>query len=100
MDRSIKKNFVVGAFILKSFNVSSQTDNGYGDISYTLTNAMDDADYVGLGEGGGDFSGYYSRITSHYGSTSTVVRMRCTNSSAYSTQDVYRASSAIFGDLA
>lgn len=86
--------------VLKSLNVSSQTDNGSGDISYTLTNAMGDANYAALGEGGGNLSSYYSRIPTHHGSTSTVVRMRCTNSSSYSTGDVYRASSAIFGDLA
>lgn len=86
--------------VLKSLNVSSQTDNGSGDISYTLTNAMDDANYAALGEGGGNLSSYYSRIPTHHGSTSTVVRMRCTNSSSYTTADVFRASSAIYGDLA
>ena len=86
--------------VLKSLNVSSQTDNASGDISYTLTNAMNDADYAAIGEGGGNFSSYYSRIPSHVGSTSTVVRMRHTNSSVYTTADIIRGSSAIFGDLA
>ena len=90
-----------GSFsVAKSFNVASEVDNGNGDISYTLTSAMSDANYITSGEAGGNLSTFYSRITTHIGSTSTVVRMRSTNSSAYTTQVVFRACSAIFGDLA
>tara|TARA_B100002019_G_scaffold202596_1_gene175614 strand:+ start:5150 stop:5527 length:378 start_codon:yes stop_codon:yes gene_type:complete len=90
-----------GSFsVAKSFNVASEVDNGNGDVSYTLTSAMSDANYITSGEAGGNLSTFYSRITSHHGSTSTVVRMRSTNSSSYTTNVIFRACSAIFGDLA
>lgn len=90
-----------GSFaVAKSFNVASEVDNGNGDISYTLTSAMSDADYITSGEGGGNLSNLYSRVTTHHGSTSTVVRMRGTNASSYTTNAIGRGSSAIFGDLA
>ena len=86
--------------VAKSFNVASQVDNGDGDISYTLTSGMNDANYITSGEAGGNFSTFFSRITSHHGSTSTVVRMRSTNSGTYTTNGIFRGCSAIFGDLA
>lgn len=86
--------------VAKSFNVASEVDNGNGDISYTLTSAMNDANYITSGEAGGNLSTFYSRMTTHHGSTSTVVRMRCTNASSYTPNSVFRACSAIFGDLA
>ena len=90
-----------GSFsVAKSFNVASEVDNGAGDISYTLTSAMSDANYITSGEAGGNLSTFFSRITTHHGSTSTVVRMRSTNSNSFSTGLVFRACSAIFGDLA
>ena len=90
-----------GSFsVAKSFNVASEVDNGNGDISYTLTSAMSDANYISSGEAGGNLSTFYSRITTHHGSTSTVVRMRSTNSTSYTTNTIFRACSAIFGDLA
>jgi len=83
-----------------SLNSSSEVDNGYGDLTYNLTNSMANANYAHCGEGGSEFASFYSRIPSHHGSTSSSVRVRFTNSSTYSTGDVYDGSSIIHGDLA
>jgi len=74
--------------------------NGNGDIDYDLTANMSDANYPASGEGGGDMSSYYSRIITHGGSTSSNVRVRATNSASYTTNQVFRFSSIIHGDLA
>ena len=86
--------------VYNTINVSSTTDNGNGDIDYDLTNNMSDANYPASGEGGGDMSSYYSRIITHGGSTSSNVRVRATNSASYTTNQVFRFSSIIHGDLA
>ena len=54
--QSAAKAFAKGSFydttVEKSLNVASATDNGTGDTTYTLTNAMDSADYaVAFGRG-------------------------------------------------
>ena len=84
----------------ETFNTSSTTDNGNGDITYGLTNNMSNANFPASGEGGGDMSSYYSRIITHGGSTSGNVRVRATNNASYTTSQVFRFSSVIHGDLA
>ena len=69
----------------ETFNTSSTTDNGNGDISYDLASPMTNVNFPASGEAGGDFSSYYSRIISHGGSTASTVRFRCTNSGTYTT---------------
>ena len=56
MQSGMAKAFAKGSFhdttVEKSLNVSSATDNGTGDTTYTLTNAMDSADFaVAFGRG-------------------------------------------------
>ena len=84
----------------ETFNTSSTTDNGNGDITYVLTNNMSNDNFPASGEGGGDLSSYYSRIISHGGSTASSIRVRATNSGSYTTNQVFRFSSIIHGDLA
>jgi len=84
----------------ETFNTSSTTDNGNGDISYGFSSNMSNANYPASGEAGGDFSSLYSRIISHGGSTASTVRFRCTNNASFSTNQVFRMSSIIHGDLA
>ena len=84
----------------ETFNTSSTTDNGNGDISYDLASSMSNVNFPASGEAGGDFSSYYSRIISHGGSTASTIRVRATNSGTYTTGQVFRFSSVIHGDLA
>ena len=90
---------VDGAFD-ETFNASSTTDNGTGDISYDLASNMSNANFPSSGEVGGDFSAYYSRIISHGGSTASTIRVRSTNTSTFTTGNAFRLSSIIHGDLA
>ena len=84
----------------ETFNASSTTDNGTGDISYDLASNMSNANFPSSGEVGGDFSAYYSRIISHGGSTASTIRVRSTNTSTFTTGNAFRLSSIIHGDLA
>ena len=48
--------------IRDSFNMASVTDNGTGDYTYTMTNAMSDSDYALVAAGGtGTTAGQYGR---------------------------------------
>lgn len=87
------KAFAKGSFhdttIEKSQNVSSLTDNGTGDTTFTLTSAMDSADYAVSSGRGRSVSGY---TTSKAGGaviadnqtlpTSTAIRWRGLDSEA------------------
>ena len=84
----------------ETFNTSSTTDNGTGDITYGLTSNMSNDNFPASGEAGGDFSAYYNRIISHGGSTASSIRVRGTNSSTFTTGGIFRFSSIIHGDLA
>ena len=84
----------------ETFNTSSTTDNGNGDISYDLASSMSNVNFPASGEAGGDFSSYYSRIISHGGSTASTIRVRATNNATYTTSQVFRFSSIIHGELA
>tara|TARA_R100000329_G_scaffold86909_2_gene73259 strand:+ start:1072 stop:1443 length:372 start_codon:yes stop_codon:yes gene_type:complete len=84
----------------ETFNTSSTTDNGNGDISYALTSNMSNANFPASGECGGDFSAYYTRMNSHAGSTASSIRVRSSNSSTFSLGTSFRLSSIIHGDLA
>ena len=61
------KAFAKGSFhnttIEKSLNVSSATDNGTGDTTYTLTSAMDSADFAVAFGRGRSASGYTNAKT-------------------------------------
>ena len=84
----------------ETFNTSSTTDNGNGDITYVLTSSMSSNDFPASGEAGGNFSSYYSRIISHGGSVAGTIRVRATNNATYTTTQVFRFSSIIHGELA
>jgi len=84
----------------ETFNTSSTTDNGNGDITYALTSNMSNANFPASGECGGDFSAYYSRMNSHGGSTASSIRVRSTNSGTFTTSTSFRLSSIIHGALA
>ena len=84
----------------ETFNTSSTTDNGNGDITYVLASIMTNANFPASGEAGGDISSYYSRIITHGGSTASTIRVRATNNASYTTNQVFRFSSIIHGDLA
>lgn len=84
----------------ETFNTSSTTDNGNGDISYDLTSNMSSVNFPASGECGGDFSAYYSRMNSHAGSTASSIRVRSTNSGTFTTNTSFRLSSIIHGTLA
>jgi hypothetical protein len=57
--------------IRNSFNVSSITDNGTGDYTFNLTNAMPNANYVVVGSAGGGTTSPNSYFTGP--STSTTM---------------------------
>ena len=93
MQSGMAKAFAKGSFhdttIEKSLNVSSATDNGTGDTTYTLTNAMDSADFAVAFGRGRSASGYTNAKTGFMLirdnvtlPTSTAVRLGGFNSEA------------------
>ena len=79
-----------------SFNASSFVDNGTGDYSLSLTNAMTDENYIGVS---GGFSGAARTTVMDTASTSSVFRMHIYISSSGALNDSSSVFS-VFGDLA
>ncbi len=90
--------------ILDSLNATSFTDNGTGDITHTLANAMANKNHVTIGynirnnTGGTAWSGGYGN-SSDTSSTSTTARIMHLNASN-SMEDQRRAMMVTHGDLA
>jgi hypothetical protein len=80
-----------------SFNVASITDEGTGDASYTLTNAMSDSNSSVTA-----LTGYKAATSIEIAHlrelTASKVRIRNSNSSSYRDPDTY--CSTVHGDLA
>ena len=80
-----------------SFNVASITDEGTGDASYTLTNAMSDSNSSVTA-----LTGYQAATSIEIAHlrelTASKVRIRNSNSSSYRDPDTY--CSTVQGDLA
>ena len=80
-----------------SFNVASITDEGTGDASYTLTNAMSDSNFSVTA-----LTGYKAATSIEIAHlrelTASKVRIRNSNSSSYRDPDTY--CSTVQGDLA
>ena len=94
--------------IRDSLNISSIRDNGTGSQGITMTNAMNNDDWVSQvsGTGGGTSSGYGSMDSGNWGGsgdmpyrTTTQVNFRFTNSSG-TTQDHNDCNFSCNGDLA
>jgi len=94
--------------VIGSFNQSSMTDNGAGDYSLTVSNAMNDANYsvqVSNTTYASTYAGWAS--THRNGSngafvapTTTVTRMNTMRDTNSSSEDGQRAEIGIHGDLA
>ena len=87
--------------IRDSFNTSSFGDNGTGDHTQNLTNAMGSANYSYQGNGQTTLTNYPAyltpdRLTAH---TSSAMRAILASSGNTATDGIYSAS-AFFGDLA
>jgi len=80
-----------------SFNVASITDEGTGDASYTLTNAMSDSNFSVTA-----LTGYKAATSIEIAHlrelTASKVRIRNSNSSSYRDPETY--CSTVQGDLA
>ena len=90
--------------ILESFNATSFTDNGTGDITHTLASAMSNKNHVTIGynirnnNGGTAWSGGYGN-SSDTSSTTTTARIYHLNA-ANVPEDQRRAMMVTHGDLA
>ncbi len=90
--------------VLESFNATSFTDNGTGDITHTLANAMSNKNHSTFGfnirnsTGGTSWCGGYGN-SSDTSSTSTTARIYHLNASNVA-EDQRRAMMVTHGDLA
>lgn len=89
-----------------SFNVTSLTDNGTGDYSITMANAMSNANYAVCGNAGLGSSRFMSvfihcRASSPFSQAPTTTVYRIVTSGdqgASDAQDPQRVACAVFGD--
>ena len=92
--------------IYDSFNVSSLTDNGTGDYSITMTNAMSNANYSVVGNAGLGTSAYltvhiHCKVPSGFSQDPTTTVYRIVNSKdggASGAEDTTRVACSVFGD--
>ena len=82
-------------FIRSSFNVSSITDNGFGDATVNFTSAMPDANIVALVTAGQSATSIFTDIGGLAAPTSTTVRVGTRNGSGTLT-DMTFVSVAVF----
>ena len=83
-----------------SFNTASSTDNGIGDYSHTMTNAMSDADYVVLVTSRNEATNTNSANNIHQGTAPTASAFRIQHIENGSGTDAVYVSSSVHGDLA
>jgi len=83
-----------------SFNTASSTDNGTGDYSHTMTNAMSDADYVVLVTSRNEATNTNSANNIHQGTAPTASVFRIQHIENGSATDAVYVSSSVDGDLA
>jgi len=83
-----------------SFNTASSTDNGTGDYSHTMTNAMSDADYVVLVTSRNEATNTNSANNIHQGTAPTASAFRIQHIENGSGTDAVYLSSSVDGDLA
>ena len=94
--------------VIGSFNQSSMTDNGTGDYSLTVSNAMNDANYSVQVSNSTYATTYAGWASTHRNGgtggfvapTTTVTRMNTMQDTNSSAQDGQRAEIGIHGDLA
>ena len=92
--------------IYDSFNVSSLTDNGVGDYSITMTNAMSNANYSVVANAGLGTSAYLTthihvKVPSGFMQDPTTTVYRIVNSKdggASGAEDTTRVACSVFGD--
>ena len=92
--------------IYDSFNVSSLTDNGVGDYSITMTNAMSNANYSVVANAGLGTSAYltthiHCKVPSGFSQAPTTTVYRIVNSKdggASGAEDTTRVACSVFGD--
>jgi hypothetical protein len=93
-----------GAASADSFNESSMTDNGTGDHTFTMSNAMSNANYssnvTGSNKSGAANHGITMINKSGAAPTTTALRVRGANLADNSSQDLEIICIAIHGDLA
>jgi hypothetical protein len=83
-----------------SFNTASSTDNGTGDYSHTMTNAMSDADYAVLVTSRNEATNTNSANNIHQGTAPTASVFRMQHIENGSATDAVYVSSSVDGDLA
>ena len=93
-----------GAASADSFNESSMTDNGTGDHTFTMSNAMSNANYssnvTGSNKSGAANHGMTMINKSQAAPTTTALRVRGANLADNSSQDLEIICIAIHGDRA
>ena len=101
----LQRNNSTAFATLNSFNISATTDNANGDTTFTLTNAMSDANFVVLCTPGND-SGTDKHMLSigqsggSQLSTTTCRSLTRDISSSSATGNIESQAQATFGDLA
>jgi len=85
-----------------SFNVSSATDNGTGNYTINLTNAISDANYAVATSGYNDNSLYSLLVSVHEATapTTTTYKLLCQQINTTTAYDCARVHSLVQGDLA
>ena len=85
----------------QSFNHSSLTDNGTGDYSVTITNAMNYVDYPYQGACSYLQGTDYGRHAYNVGtSTSTTYKFKCSDARDWTLRDMQSVNGTVHGDLA
>lgn len=88
-----------GASLLKSFNVTSVTDNGTGEFSLSFTSSFSDGNYVTSGSTGDKDYGFSYRAVAVFAPTASSARYAVSNTSTLVAVDNY-GYATIHGDLA
>lgn len=83
-----------------SFNVTSLTDNGTGNYTITLTNAMTDTNQSALAGSHSGVTNAFNNGASNYLETSSAVRMMSAAMSSAAAADKAVCNSTVYGDLA
>jgi len=88
-----------GATLLKSFNVSSVTDNGTGDFSLSFSSSFSDGNYSTSGSSGDKDYGFNYRAVAAFAPTASSARYGVSVTNTLALIDDY-GYATIHGDLA
>ena len=104
LQQGLAKAFIFSnqATAVKSFNMTATTDHGTGDYTFSITNNMEDANWMHMHNAGleGETYGLYLEKNLSDGNKTTGARRFLPNSQSNSVQDASNIQQVCFGDLA